>query len=62
VTFGNQATDLQISAVSSALTLQGTCSSTSMVMFRAQLDATATTFSPMADFRLLGWKINWTLQ
>jgi hypothetical protein len=57
ITHGNQAADLQISAATSAITLNGTCTQTSHLFFRGQIDATATTFSPMSDWRLLGVKI-----
>jgi hypothetical protein len=59
ITWGNAANREQ-HATTAAITLQGTCAAGDHIYMRGQVDAGATTMTPMTDLRILGVKIEWT--
>jgi hypothetical protein len=59
ITWGNAANREQ-HATTAAITLQGTCAAGDHVYMRGQVDATATTMTPMSDLKILGVKVEYT--
>lgn len=60
VTFGNQTNDYR-QATSAAITLNGTPVAGDHIFVRGQIDATATTVTPMSDVHILGVKVEYTV-
>jgi hypothetical protein len=58
ITWGNTANREQY-ATTAAITIQGTCAAGDRVYMRGQIDATATTVTPMTDIKILGVKIEY---
>lgn len=58
ITWGNAANREQ-HATTSAITLNGTCAAGAHVYMRGQVDATATTMTPMSDLKILGVKVEY---
>jgi len=60
VTFGAQAND-ERHGTTAAITLNGTCAAGAHVYMRGQVDATATTVTPVTDIHVLGVKVEYTI-
>jgi hypothetical protein len=59
ITWGNAANREQ-HATTAAITGNGPCAAGDHIYVRGQVDATATTTSPMTDVKILGVKVEWT--
>jgi hypothetical protein len=51
---------VEVHATTAAITLNGTCAAGAHVYMRGQVDATATTMTPMSDLKILGVKVEYT--